>query len=228
MTAPRWCVAAALWVLLLACAGGSSPSRIHEYTLIGGDVGPAAAADLGSEGSHGDLTFRLAEVSAPSWLTGDSIYYRLLYHDADRIAAYAESRWVAPAPQMLGALVAQALDRGGAWKAVIGPGDDAAADVTLSLQLLDLVQEFTSPSQSHGVLRVRATLTDERTRALIAQRGFDYRVEAASPDAAGGVQAEREASDRLARDVAAWAGNPSKQPTGSPANDPLPESNLGR
>lgn len=205
MIALRRCATAGLCLVVLACARGSVSSHSHEYTLIGDGARLAAAGDQTRQGIHGDVTLRLVQASAAPWLAREGIYYRLRYHDADRLAPYAEARWLAPAPQMLQSLLAEALDRGGAWKAVIGPGDDAVADVTLSLQLLELVQEFTSPSQSFGVLRARATLTDARTRGVIAQRVFDYRIEAPSPDAAGGVQAEREASGRMAQDVAAWA-----------------------
>lgn len=195
---------AGLCLALAACAAGSSPRPEHVYTLMGGTAGAAGSAHPSDVGSHGNLILRLAQVSAAPWLLQDQIYYRLAYHDASRIAPYAEARWVSPAPRMLEALAAEALDRTRAWKAVIGPGDDAVADVTLRLQVLELAQEFTSPSQSYGVLRARATLSDARSRAVIAQHAFAYRVEAPTADAPGGVEAERHASRRLARDVARW------------------------
>lgn len=204
MKPPSRLLVAGLCLALAACAVGSSPRPEHVYTLMGGTGSTAGPSDRAAAGSHGTLILRLAQVAAAPWLLRDDIYYRLAYHDASRIAPYAEARWVSPAPRMLEALAAEALDRTRAWKAVIGPGDDAAADVTLRLQVLELVQEFTSPSQSYGVLRARATLTDARSRAVIAQHAFAYRLEAPTPDAPGGVEAESHASRRLVSDVARW------------------------
>lgn len=194
-------IAAGAW--LCACGAGQDEPYVRQYTLLGGSGGGASplAAEAGSPGG----VLRVAAVSAPGWLRSQRIYYRLGYTSANEVGSYAYARWVAPPPQMLHTLVTSAADRDGGWKAVIGSGDPSVAGATLHVELVELLHEFETPERSRGALRARATLVDERTQEVIAQRDLDYREEAASPDAAGGVRAMRRASHAFAEDVGAWA-----------------------
>ena len=56
------------------------------------DLGPAPAATS----TGGTLAWRVADVTAPPWLAGDGIAYRLAFQQAQRQEQYRDSLWAAP------------------------------------------------------------------------------------------------------------------------------------
>ncbi|OXH83642.1 ABC transporter, partial [Burkholderia multivorans] len=61
------------------------------------DLGPATP--VGSVGSGPAL--KVLDVSAPEAFDSDKFVYRLAYADAQRMAVYRDSRWIAPPAQLL-------------------------------------------------------------------------------------------------------------------------------
>jgi cholesterol transport system auxiliary component len=88
---------------------------------------------------------------------------------------------------------------------VVAPGE-AAAPLNLRLVLEEFSHVFASPTDSHGLLRLRATLTQRNggSETLLAQRSFVVQQVASTPDAQGAVRALTQASDRAAEQLAAW------------------------
>jgi cholesterol transport system auxiliary component len=192
----------AIGLLVCLLAGGCAtpaPSVTweHEYGL-----GPMPAATQPSQPARFG-TLRIAALAAPGWLNSTDIYYRLLYEDPERVAAYSRARWVAPPPAMLAQLVQDALAGQGSWRAVIGPENPAQADYALRLHLLSFEQDFTAPKQSHGLLRLRAVLLNP-SESIVAQRTFRFREPAASADAQGGTDALSRASRACAAALGRW------------------------
>ncbi len=190
-------IAACLW--LGGCGTGTRPAFPHHYTL----AAPAPAATP-SRQEPGLGTLHVARIDAPPWLQDNGLHYRLAYRHDDRIAAYAQSDWVAPPGQMLGALVRRGLAAGTAWRVVTGPGNPAAADASLHLRLDDFSQVFTGPARSFGVLDATATLVDESDGHAIAQKHFHVRAAAPGADAPGGVEALNRASRTFAARLRQW------------------------
>lgn len=192
MTRTWLVIGACLW--LGGCSAGSRPVFPHHYTL---DTPTPAATQTRQGPSLG--TLHVARIEAPPWLQGTGLYYRLAYRHDDRIAAYAQSDWVAPPAQMLGERVRHALAGNTPWRVVTGPGSPAAANASLHLRMDDFSQVFTGPQQSHGVLDATATLVDASDGHAIAQKHFHVRAPAPSADAPGGVKA----LNRVSRDFSA-------------------------
>jgi cholesterol transport system auxiliary component len=109
-----------------------------------------------------------------------------------------------PPAQLLEQRLRQALT---ATHPVLEPGSGLAT-VELRAELDEFDQVFSAPTASEGVVRLRVTATAPLARQgrLLGQRSFVQRVPAPTPDAEGGAQALREASDALVREVAAWVG----------------------
>jgi cholesterol transport system auxiliary component len=147
---------------------------------------------------------QVARISVPEWLAGTDMYYRLDYRDDRRLAAYAHSDWIAPPAALLETIVRRALAADGGWRAVTGPRDPANADATLHLRLDDFSQAFPQPEHSFGVIDVTATLIDNHTGRVVAQRHFHVKAAAPTPDAQGGVEALADASRRLAAQLQDW------------------------
>lgn len=167
-------LAAGMALALAACS--TAPDDVARY-----DLGPATAAQ-----APGAIA---VQVSAPAWLDGTAINFRLAYDDASRVRSYAQSRWVAPPAQLLAARLRQALAGGGA---------DEVPRI-LRVELEEFSQVFDSAQSSHVLLQARATLLlgGQGTQEFVVQRpaGAD------APGAAHGMQA---AVTELASELKEW------------------------
>src|SRR5689334_19050833 len=134
--------------VLSACSLGP-PQREPSASY---DLGPARAA--AAPGQAIAATLLLPDVSAPGWLDGNGIVYRLNYENAARPQAYAGSRWVAPPA----ALLTQRLRSRFAQRArgVVTGADGVRADYVLRVDLEDFSQVFSTQASSQVALRARA------------------------------------------------------------------------
>jgi cholesterol transport system auxiliary component len=145
----------------------------------------------------------LPDVSAPSWLDGQGIVYRLAYDEPARLQTYAQSRWKAPAPALLSQRLRgrfAAATRSG----IVTSDDGARADYMLRVELEDFSQTFSAPGASRVWVRARASLVNLQQRTLVAQRVFSIERAAASPDVRGAVAAFADASDELIEGLLQW------------------------
>lgn len=142
------------------------------------------------------------DVTAPAWLDGYGIVYRLAYQDAATPRAYANSRWVTP-PQALVTARLRARVARESTVGVVAPGDNVRADLALRVELLEFSQVFASKEAADVVVQMRATAI--RGQRLAGQRTFEARRPAPTPDAAGAAAALTQATDALLDEVVAWA-----------------------
>nr|WP_179401287.1 ABC-type transport auxiliary lipoprotein family protein [Burkholderia guangdongensis] len=172
------------------CAGPGVVAHNARY-----DLGPAVSAS--SPG--GGPALRVLDVDAPAALDSDKFTYRLAYADAQRTAAYRDSRWAAPPAQLLTQRLRGALSSRGA----VLDGADGVSAPTLRVDLDAFEQVFDGQTESRGVVAARATLT--QAGKVLGQRTFTASAPARSPDAAGGARSLAAASDALVEQIAAWA-----------------------
>jgi cholesterol transport system auxiliary component len=187
-----------LVLVLCAFSGcGLLPSRAPPKMEF--DFGPEANAPAGSAPlSQQELV--VYDVTAPTWMDGNAMYYRLAYRNAAVPLPYAESEWVMSPPALLTARLrsSAAVHADGEMRPV---GAHTAAVYTLHSELLEFEQIYDTPDRSHGVLRLRAALEGE---GVWTQRIFTIERPAPTPNAAGGVTALTECSDELARLLGEW------------------------
>lgn len=181
--------------VLLGCVSVPSTDYTH-YTLT--------SSEPVEQHAHYPSILEVQQISAPQWLRTQDMFYQLGYQSEQTVSAFSRARWVAPPAEMLGSLLQERLSMLGAWRAVVGPQAEVEADLTLRLRLGAFQQLFTAPQVSYGLLRATATLVDNRKDRAIAQRIFQYRLKAPSPDAAGGAAALNRANHMLMRDLADW------------------------
>lgn len=181
-------------VLLAACA--ALPERAPAPLRY--DFGPSAA--VLAQPVSGARPLLALRVQASPALDSPAMLYRLAYADAQQLRAYSQSRWaMVPAE-----LVQQRLREGLGRQFVLPPGD--VAPRLLLIELDEFSQLFSSPEQSAGLLRLRATLL-QRTAGgeqLLAQRELQLQQPAASADAAGGVRALGAATDAALTELVQW------------------------
>jgi cholesterol transport system auxiliary component len=190
-------LAALALALLAGCGLGPAREAAVSY-----DLGPPAVRAANRPPIAALLL--VPEVTAPAWLDGNGIVYRLAYDNNARPQAYAGSRWVSPPA----ALLTQRLRSrfAGAAGGVLTGGDGARADYALRLELEDFSQSFSAPDASAVALRARATLVRLADRMLVAQQVFSVDKAAPSADARGAVAALGLASDDFIDALAQWTG----------------------
>lgn len=179
------------------------------------DFGPVATVAGAGPGSAGAALpplppLVLPELDASVALDGSAVLYRLAYADVNQLRPYAQSRWSAPPAQLVRQRLRELLGR---HAVVLNPGEAAVlvreagrAPQVLRLELEEFAQHFDSPRDSAGVLRLRATLSQLANggERLLAQRSFDVRRPAPTPDATGGVRGLADAVDAAAGEIAQW------------------------
>jgi cholesterol transport system auxiliary component len=117
---------------------------------------------------------------------------RLMYVQKDHTLAYfAHSEWVDTPARMLGPLLVAAIEETDAFGAVVATPASVAGDLRLDITILRLQHNFQiSPSRVQFTLR--AYLSDEKTRRVLAWREFSAEAPAPSDNAQGGVNAANE------------------------------------
>ena len=193
----------------LALAGCSAiPDKPGRATPYDFGPGPTAAAPTAAPQTLAPLV--LAEVETSSAWDGSALLYRLGYADGNQLLPYAQARWSAPPPQLIRQRLRELLSR---QRPVLDAGESSAlarADGkmprVLRLQLEEFSHWFETPRESWGLMRLRATLTENTPAGerLLAQRSVSVRRPAPSPDAAGGVRALAAATDAAAEEIAQW------------------------
>ena len=185
---------AARWVLtgviLLAGCGVLPPPAAAPAVH---DFGPDPAMPAGPT-----TPVVAAAVTAPSWLAGTQIHYRLLYDEPTRLRAYAENRWIAAPSELMQLRLQQAFGN----RLSIEPGA-ASQRYSLQVELLDFEQTFESAQSARVHLSAVATLRNAAGGPVLAQRLFTLTVPA-SPDVRGAVQGCAQAVDRLLVQVVQW------------------------
>jgi cholesterol transport system auxiliary component len=197
-------------VLVLAACSSVAPDKPVRATAYDFGPPPAAASTSGTR----QPAIVLADPEAASSLETTALLYRLAYADPHQLLPYAHARWSAP-PQRL---VRQRLrDILGRDRAVLDQTESASLartsgtlPRTLRIDVEEFSHVFESTTQSFGVVRMRATLTENTPAGerLVAQRVFDERVAAPTADAPGGVRALAAATDAAAQALTAWLAQP--------------------
>ena len=192
---------------LAAACSSVAPEKPVRATLYDFGPGPAALAPAPPTAQPAIV---LADVEAIAALESSALLYRLAYADAHQLHPYARARWTAPPPQLVRQRLREQLGRD---RAILDPTESAALarsggalPRTLRIDLEEFSHLFDSPTQSWGVVRLRATLMDTPPAGerLVAQRIVLQRQAAPSADASGGARALTAATDAAAQEISQW------------------------
>lgn len=194
--------------LLAACSSAPvAPTALYDFGLA-----PAAAA-----GARLPTALRVADVAGPGWMDGNAIYYRLAYAQSQRTDAYANSRWVESPVNLFDARLRNAAAARGH---VVGhPTPDVPS---LRVELVDFSQVF-EPGRGQPRCGAAAGNGVAGARCDRSARGAGA-APAPSPDAAGGVTALTQASDKAIGEVLDWVAG---LPLGASATPATPGAAFG-
>lgn len=182
-----------LAALSSACVLGTAPNpRATIYDLGTMPAVPLVQVDLPA--------MAIARVTAPEWLNGPQMYYRLLYVDSQQPRPYAHSQWSMSPARLFEERIKSHIGRAGGQ--VLSATAGITRLPTLRIEIDDFTHVFESPEKSYAQVIVRIAMLDGRT--LVSQRTFQRRVPAPSPDANGGAKAIAQANDAMMSDILSW------------------------
>jgi cholesterol transport system auxiliary component len=145
-------------------------------------------------------------ISPPHAASGFDSQRMVYLREAHHLEYFAHSEWVDPPARMVGPLLVSAAQQTGAFAAVVLASGTAAGDLRLSTDILQLQHNFqTSPSRVQ--LTLRAYLTDEKSRRVLAWQEFHGEAQAASDTPQGGVAAANQVVQEVLTQVAQFLVN---------------------
>lgn len=200
---------------LSACTGLPAPAQrplLYDFgpAAVTATTPPSAPAkDTGTPAAATALPpLALAEVQSGGLTDGSSaVLYRLAYANVQQLRPYTLARWSQPPAQLVQQRLRTELGR---HRALLDANDASALSTprpaVLRVELEEFSQVFQSPSDSVGLLRLRATLVEPHPEgvALLGQRVFSVERPAKTPDAAGGTRALAEAAQQAAQEIDTW------------------------
>jgi len=195
------CMCAAL---CLALAGGcsllkptASPTAPTYYSL---DASRTAATAAPRATGAAPYALIVNETQAAAGFDSQRIIY---VRQPYKLEYFAHSEWVDPPARMISSLIVGALEKSGAFRAVVSAPGSASGELRLETEVLLLQQEFAvSPSQVRFVLRVY--LAEDNTRRVVGTRDIEAVVPAPSDDPYGGVQAANAAVQNVLEQLTAY------------------------
>ena len=169
------------------------------FTLDDGSLALASPAPVSASGTLAATLIINTPKAAAGYATSHIVYARRTHE----IEYFAFSLWVDTPAQMLTPLIVRAVERTGAFQAVLAAPTAASSRFRLDTENIRLQQDF-SASPSRVRLTLRAVLIDTTTKAVVARREFDASVASKSEDTYGGVVAAQAVSQRVLTELAAF------------------------
>lgn len=193
-------------LFLSACVGGN----VRQSELARYDLG---ALPVNTETSA--LPLAVVDIEARPWLVSNAMQYRLSYQNDSRRYSYADSQWVTPPAELMERhLTRRLVFANTELQATNLKNAPTVQNITthakhgtacrLRLGVDEIVQNFDTPNSSQVLLEARATLLPARGEVALARRAFQIQVASPTADAAGGVQATRDAVQKLGQSLNVW------------------------
>ncbi len=183
----------AVAVLLPGCAAFQPPAESARTYVL--DARPEPAPQ------YSDRNVVLA-VGVPRARAGFDTVQMAYVRRPHELEYFVKSRWADTPSRMLAQAIAQAIAQSGAVRAVGQAPGAVSAELRLDVELLRLLQDFTTrPSRVR--LALQAQLINTGTGRVLVAREFVVSEEAPSDDAYGGVIAANRALERLLGQVTA-------------------------
>lgn len=186
----RLCMIGFVMVLVGGCSTLlPAPPPQSSYYSLDGIPYEARAKSIPSTPTSAKLTMIINNPRAAAGYDSRHIIYT---RQAHKLEYFAHSEWVDAPAHMLAPLMMTAIERSGAFNAVVLSPSNIVGDFRLDTEIVRLQQEFDSqPSKVRFTLRVY--MVNNATRKVIAWREFDETAIAKSKDPYGGVVAANQA-----------------------------------
>lgn len=197
----RLCVIGFVMVLASGCSAllPAPPPQSSYYSLDGVPYEARATSILSASTSAKPTII----INNPRAAAGYDSRHIIYTRQAHKLEYFAHSEWVDAPAHMLAPLMMTAVERSGAFNAVVLSPSNIVGDFRLDTEMVRLQQEFDSqPSKVRFTLRVY--MVNNATRKVIAVREFDETAIAKSEDPYGGVVAANQAVQTVLEKLTAF------------------------
>lgn len=178
--------------LLFGCS--TSTPAVNEYTLLTSNINQSKSTALSSK------TLSVASSKSIGSLLGKNLIY--LYENG-QTGSYLYSRWSdTPAALIQRSLLASLNEK--ALFASLSPTTSLAQTDWVLESDLDAFYHRFSKNTSDGYIDITYRLVDTRTKQLLASKRFTISSPAVSKDAQGGVEALKNATEKLNTQCIDW------------------------
>jgi cholesterol transport system auxiliary component len=201
----RWVATCVALSVLSGCSSllptpATAPSL---FTLDDGSSAFVANASKPAPGATAKTPDGTLIINTPKAAAGYATSHIVYARRTHEIEYFAFSQWVDSPAQMLTPLIVRAVERTGAFQAVLASPTAASGRFRLDTEIIRLQQDFSAPP-SRVRLTLRAVLIDTTTKAVVARREFDASVTSSSEDTYGGVVAAQAVTQRLLTELAGF------------------------
>lgn len=155
---------------------------------------------LDTEQQASDI-LKLGRISSTNAFSGTDIVYGDTRYGQN---SYAYSRWSDSPASMLLVIFQEALEKSGGYMAVVPYSSQSRSDLLLESTLFDFSQHINDDGTSHGIVKMRFNLIDNRTKRVIASRDIVTSVPASSKNVIGAVAALNKAVAVLTKELIEW------------------------
>lgn len=177
--------------LILAGTSGCMPQLLPSLPPAAStyDFGPLRGDETQPLPIHAEL----AQLTAPSWLTGPEIRYRRLDEQPGVLRAYSQNQWVADVPELFAHRLRHRL-------AQAAPPASGRSGL-LRIEILSFEQVFVAPDDAYVIALARAIFEDAGGRAH--SRDFESRRPSA-PHVEGATRGLPVVADEVIDAITAW------------------------
>ena len=205
----RWLATCVAVCLLSGCSSLlPKPAALPSlFTLDDGSAAIVSPVPISAPVSAPSATERTTAatliVNTPKAAAGYGTSHIVYARRTHEIEYFAFSLWVDTPAQMLTPLIVRAVERTGAFQAVLAAPTAASSRFRLDTEIIRLQQDF-SVAPSRVRLTLRAVLIDTITKVVVARREFDASIASTSEDTYGGVIAAQAVTQRVLTELAAF------------------------
>jgi cholesterol transport system auxiliary component len=193
----RVVVAGALALALCGCVSllpKSKPAQLYRFGQTAGAAAPARSGPT------------VGVFRANGVFQRESGGDRMLTITGDKAAYIAETRWVAPAPQLFDEAVLAAFDGDSGKVRLVSRGEPSKSDYALRLDVRNFEARYLSGPKAAPtvVIRVRAALTRDQDRELIGEQIIESTVIARDNRVSAIVAAYDQAMSEVLGKLVTW------------------------
>ncbi|WP_111430433.1 ABC-type transport auxiliary lipoprotein family protein [Rhodobacteraceae bacterium DSL-40] len=194
-----------LAIALLALGGCSTISSLDSASRSLDTYELTAVEAAGPAARSGGPTLAVSAPTSSGAIASDRI---VIKPDALQVAFLGDGRWVDPAPVLIQQLLTRSLSSTGRFGLVTTNSTGPLPDHTLVVDIEAFQAEIApegAPAPVHVVVRLSVTVLNEGDGRVAARRRFEADARASDDSAAVIVPAFDTATERVLREVVAWA-----------------------
>lgn len=187
-------------VFLGGCSIKSAPPP-DEYTVVLQKLSPQKTSVSGV--CH-DKSLKVLEPFGANEYSTNDLHYVVLPNEENR---YNLSSWSQPLSSTLYREMLRMIEKSKIFRSVANYTSVAKSDYILEMEINDFKQYFSSDMKhSYVVADITLTLIESKRFSIIAQKEFVQKIDTATLDAKGGVNALNAAFATIASDALVWLG----------------------